>query len=103
KRVRPLPQNTLTPPAISRFTPSPPRAPTGIAPRRDVSSRNSATPRVLRSSNHSSEPVRSFKDTWATNWGKRERELASTPMPPIATATLSIHIYCRQVQEVNVH
>ncbi|MQL89442.1 hypothetical protein Taro_022012 [Colocasia esculenta] len=28
--------------------------------------------------------------------------LASTPMPPTATATLSDHIYCRQVQEVNV-
>ncbi|MQL83429.1 hypothetical protein Taro_015919, partial [Colocasia esculenta] len=51
KRVRPLPQNALEPPAISRFTPSPPRAPTGIAPRRDVSSHNSATPRILRSSN----------------------------------------------------
>ncbi|MQL86787.1 hypothetical protein Taro_019320, partial [Colocasia esculenta] len=30
-------------------------------------------------------------------------ELASTLMPPTATATLSVHIYCRQVQEVNVH
>ncbi|MQL99592.1 hypothetical protein Taro_032320 [Colocasia esculenta] len=74
KRVRPLPQNTLELPAISRFTPSPLRAPTGIAPRRDVSSRNSATPRVLRSSNHSSEPVRSFGDFGTQSWGKRERE-----------------------------
>ncbi|MQL94363.1 hypothetical protein Taro_027017, partial [Colocasia esculenta] len=29
--------------------------------------------------------------------------LASTPMPPTATATLSIHIQCRQVHAVNVH
>ncbi|MQL80060.1 hypothetical protein Taro_012498, partial [Colocasia esculenta] len=33
--VCPLPQNSLKPPAISRFTPNPPRAPTGIAPRHD--------------------------------------------------------------------
>ncbi|MQM03628.1 hypothetical protein Taro_036414, partial [Colocasia esculenta] len=31
----------------------------GIAPRYGVSSRNSATPRDQRSSNHSSEPVKS--------------------------------------------
>ncbi|MQL79462.1 hypothetical protein Taro_011902 [Colocasia esculenta] len=29
--------------------------------------------------------------------------LASTPMPPTATATLSVHIHCRQVHAVNVH
>ncbi|MQM16026.1 hypothetical protein Taro_048980, partial [Colocasia esculenta] len=28
--------------------------------------------------------------------------LASTPMPPTTTATLSVHINCRQVQAVNV-
>ncbi|MQL93563.1 hypothetical protein Taro_026204 [Colocasia esculenta] len=32
-------------------------------------------PRVQRSSNHSSEPVRSFRDTGAASWGKREREV----------------------------
>ncbi|MQL97906.1 hypothetical protein Taro_030605, partial [Colocasia esculenta] len=73
-RVRPLPQNTLEPPAISRFTPNPPRAPTGIAPRHGVSSRNSATPRVLRSSNHPLVPVGSFRNTGTRSWGKRERE-----------------------------
>ncbi|MQM07912.1 hypothetical protein Taro_040758 [Colocasia esculenta] len=29
--------------------------------------------------------------------------LASTPMPPTETATLCVHIYCRQVHAVNVH
>ncbi|MQM22612.1 hypothetical protein Taro_055667, partial [Colocasia esculenta] len=29
--------------------------------------------------------------------------LASTPMPPTATATLCVHIHCRQVQAINVH
>ncbi|MQM20743.1 hypothetical protein Taro_053771, partial [Colocasia esculenta] len=29
--------------------------------------------------------------------------LASTPMPPTAIATLSVHIQCRQVHAVNVH
>ncbi|MQL96860.1 hypothetical protein Taro_029537 [Colocasia esculenta] len=29
--------------------------------------------------------------------------LASTPMPPTTTSTLSVHNYCRQVQAVNVH
>ncbi|MQM07753.1 hypothetical protein Taro_040599 [Colocasia esculenta] len=60
-----LPQNTLKPSEISRFTPNPPRAPTGITPRTGVSSRKSATPHVPRSSNHSLVPVGSLKDAEA--------------------------------------
>ncbi|MQL69264.1 hypothetical protein Taro_001548 [Colocasia esculenta] len=44
--VRPLPQNTLKPPEFSQFTPNPPRAPTEIAPRHDVSSCDLAMPLV---------------------------------------------------------
>ncbi|MQM23226.1 hypothetical protein Taro_056289, partial [Colocasia esculenta] len=74
-----------------------------IAPRRDVSSRNSATPRVPRSTSHSSIPVRTFKNTRARSWGKRERGLASTPLSPTCTANINVHNYCRQVHDVNVH
>ncbi|MQL68057.1 hypothetical protein Taro_000309 [Colocasia esculenta] len=106
-----LPQNTLKPPAISRFTPNPPRAPTGIAPRYGVSSRNSTTPHVPRSFNQPSVPVRRFRTTGTRNWGKRKREtgekpalgFTSTPLLPIATATLNVHILSRQVHTVNGH
>ncbi|MQL81367.1 hypothetical protein Taro_013827, partial [Colocasia esculenta] len=67
-----LPQNTLKPPAISLFTPNPPRAPTGIAPRYDVSSRDSAMPHVPRSTKHPSVHVGSFRNTGTKSWGKGE-------------------------------
>ncbi|MQL72474.1 hypothetical protein Taro_004822, partial [Colocasia esculenta] len=119
-RVRPLPQNTLKPPAISRFTLNPPRSPTGIAPRHDVSSRNSATPHVPRSSKHPSVPVGSFRNT-GQEARARENEnrvgnlpsgdpitcrilrLASSPLPPRTTATLNVHILSREDHAVNVH
>ncbi|MQL97579.1 hypothetical protein Taro_030274 [Colocasia esculenta] len=63
--VRSLPQNTLKPPEISWFILNPPRVPTAIAPRHGVSSSDSAMPHVPRSSNHSPEPVGSFRDTGA--------------------------------------